>query len=82
MNYYIIVYKNTLNAMEAEKTLNEKNYLFKIMPTPTSITQSCGICTRFQSKEQIDEIINEDIIRYKNIYYRSNEGYKLIEKGE
>lgn len=79
MDYYIIVFKNTLNAMEAEKKLNEKNYHFKIMPTPTSITQSCGICTRFQSKDEIDRIINEDIIIYKNIYYRSNEGYKLIE---
>jgi len=79
MDYYIIVYKNTLNAMEAEKILNEKNYHFKIMPTPTSITQSCGICIRFQSKDEIDRIINEDIIIYKNIYYRSKEGYKLIE---
>lgn len=78
MDYYIIVYKNTLNAMEAEKILNDKKYNFKIMPTPTSITQSCGICTRFQSKDEIDSIINEGIIIYKNIYYRSNEGYKLV----
>ena len=82
MEYYIIVYKNTLNAMEAEKILNEKRYTFKIMPTPTSITQSCGICTRFQSGEEISRIINEKIIIYKNIYYKNNEGYKLIEKGE
>lgn len=78
MEYYIIVYKNTLNAMEAEKILNEKNYNFKIMPTPTSITQSCGICTRFQGKNEIDTIINEGIIIYKNIYCRKNEGYILI----
>jgi len=78
MDYYIIVYKNTLNAMEAEKILNDKKYNFKIMPTPTSITQSCGICTRFQSKEEIDNIINEDIIIYRNIYFRSSEGFKLV----
>ncbi|PRR81403.1 DUF3343 domain-containing protein [Clostridium vincentii] len=82
MKYYIIVYKNTLNAMQAEKVLNEKKYHFKIMPTPTSITQSCGICTRFQSKDEIEKIINEDIIIYKNIYYRNSEGYKLIKEGE
>ena len=44
MNYYVIVFKNTLDAMNAEKTLKENNYKFKIMPTPTVITQSCGIC--------------------------------------
>jgi hypothetical protein len=78
MEYYIIVYKNTQNAMEAEKILNDKKYHFKIMPTPTSITQSCGICTRFESQDEIENIMNKEIIIYKNIYYRSNEGYKLV----
>lgn len=78
MEYYIIVYKNTLNAMEAEKILNDKKYHFKIMPTPTSITQSCGICTRFENQDEINNIMNKEIIIYKNIYYRSNKGYKLV----
>ena len=44
MNYYIIVFKNTHDAMTADKKLAMKNYKFRIMPTPTLITQSCGIC--------------------------------------
>ena len=35
MNYYIIVFKNTHDAMTAEKKLSELNYKFRIMPTPT-----------------------------------------------
>lgn len=51
MKYYIIVYKNTHDAMEAEKNLTNENIEFRVMPTPTSITQSCGMCTRIESEK-------------------------------
>ena len=78
MNYYIVVFKNTYDAMAAEKKLKELNFSFKIMPTPTSITMSCGICMRIDKKEEIDLIINNDILEYKNIYLRDNSGYILV----
>ena len=80
MNYYIIVFKNTYDAMAAEKKLKELNFDFKIMPTPTTITMSCGICVRMDEKENIDLIRNNDILEYKNIYLRDNAGYILIER--
>ena len=52
MNYYIIVFKNTHDAMSAEQKLNGLNYKFRIMPTPTLITQSCGICIRIEEEEE------------------------------
>lgn len=79
MNYYIIVFKNTYDAMAAEKKLKELNYNFRIMPTPTSITMSCGICVRIEEKKEIDTITNEEILEYKNLYYRNEEGYVLIQ---
>jgi len=78
MNYYIIVFKNTYDAMAAEKKLKELEYEFKIMPTPTSITMSCGICIRTDKKDDINEVINKNILEYKNIYFRDNEGYSLF----
>ena len=78
MNYYIIVFKNTYDAMAAEKKLKELNFDFKIMPTPTTITMSCGICVRMNEKENIDLIRNNDILEYKNIYLKDNSGYILI----
>ena len=42
MNYYIIVFKNTHDAMSAEQKLSGLNYKFRIMPTPTLITQKVG----------------------------------------
>ena len=78
MNYFIIVYKNTHDAMYSEKILNENNFEFKIMPTPTSITQSCGICTRFSREEEVRKIIQEKIIDFKNVYEKDSQGFKLI----
>lgn len=75
MNYYIIVFKNTFDAMSAEKKLNELKYNIKIMPTPTTITMSCGICIRIDEKDQIKKIIDENIVTYKNIYSRENGEY-------
>ena len=80
MKYYIVVFKNTYDAMAAEKKLKELNFEFKIMPTPTSITMSCGICVRIDNKEVIDSIINNNILEYKNAYFKDAGGYVLIEK--
>lgn len=51
MDYYIIVFKNTYDAMSAEKKLKELDLEFRIMPTPTSVTMSCGICVRIDKRQ-------------------------------
>ena len=78
MNYFIIVFKNTHDAMSAEQKLNGLNYKFRIMPTPTLITQSCGICIRIEEEEKLNEIINDNTIEFKNIYKREESNYILI----
>lgn len=80
MNYYIIVFKNTYDAMKAEKDLKEFNLNFKIMPTPTSITMSCGICIRMDKEDEINLVVNNNILIYKNIYFRDDQGYRVVEK--
>ncbi|NME83638.1 DUF3343 domain-containing protein [Clostridium sp. SM-530-WT-3G] len=79
MNYYIIVFKNTYDAMAAEKKLGELNVNFRIMPTPTTITMSCGICVRIEEEKSIKEIIDNKTIEFKNIYFRNKEGYIQIQ---
>ncbi|WP_238919010.1 DUF3343 domain-containing protein [Clostridium sp. YIM B02555] len=80
MNYYIIVFKNTYDAMAAEKRMKELNFNFRIMPTPTSITMSCGICIRIEEEEEIHTIIKNNIIEFKNIYFRDNDSYIIVER--
>lgn len=78
MDYNIIVFKNTSDAMAGEKKLKELNYSFRIMPTPTSITQSCGICIRIEDDRVIEKILSNREIEFKGIYKRSNDGYTLV----
>ena len=78
MNYYIIVFKNTHDAMSAEQKLNRVNYKFRIMPTPTLITQSCGICIRIEEEEELNKIISSNIIEFKNIYKKEESKYIVI----
>ena len=78
MKYYIIVFKNTHTAMSGEKKLKEIGMNFRIMPTPTTITQSCGICIRIESEEKIKRIIDGNIIEFKNIYKKENTEYILV----
>lgn len=78
MNYYIIVFKNTHDAMSAEQKLNGVNYKFRIMPTPTLITQSCGICIRIEEEEELNKIISSNIIEFKNIYKKEEAKYIVI----
>ena len=78
MNYYIIVFKNTHDAMSAEQKLNGLNYKFRIMPTPTLITQSCGICIRLEEEEKVNEIINNNTVELKNVYKKEEANYVLI----
>lgn len=78
MNYFIIVFKNTYDAMSAEKKLEKENITLRIMPTPTLITQSCGICVRIENREIVDTIIKDEIIEFKNIYERIGVGYDKV----
>lgn len=78
MNYYIIVFKNTHDAMSGEKKLKDLNYTFRIMPTPTLITQSCGICIRTENENDINKIIENQIIEFKNIYKKEDSQYMLV----
>ena len=78
MKYYIMVYKNTHDVMEAERNLTNANVEFRVMPTPTSITQSCGMCTRIESEEILNNIIERELVNYKNIYIRDKDGFKFM----
>lgn len=64
--------------MEAERNLTNENVEFRVMPTPTSITQSCGMCTRIESEEILNNIIERELVNYKNIYIRDKDGFKFM----
>lgn len=78
MKYFIMVFNNTNDAMNGERIFKDNNIEFIIMPTPTYITQSCGICIRFNENiiEKVNSIIEKDSLKYKNIYL--NDGKQFV----
>lgn len=69
-NYFIIVFNNTHNAIEGEKILKAEGIAVTIMPTPSQITQSCGISIKFEEKDLniIENMIQLEKLHIKNIY--------------
>ena len=79
MKFFIMVFNNTNDAMNGEKFFKSNNIDFVIMPTPTYITQSCGICIRFNENmlEKVNPIIEENNLKYKNIYSNDKSGFVI-----
>lgn len=79
MKRYIMVFKNTNDAVKGEEILKSKAVNSTMMPTPTQITQSCGICALFNEEElkKVDNIIEEKEISFKNVYEISSKGFAL-----
>ncbi len=79
-NYYIIVFNNTHNAIEGEKVLKSEGLSITIMPTPSQITQSCGISIRLKEEDvkHVKEVINDNRIKVKNIYRREEGNFISI----
>ncbi len=76
--YYIITFQNTHGAMNGEIILKNNNIKVEIMPTPTSITKSCGISIKVANEfiEQVKELINKDEMNIKDIYVKNGIEYK------
>jgi len=79
--YNLITFKNTHDAINGEKFLKEKGFSVVVMPTPTSITKSCGISLRIDMESfiEIKQLINNNLFEIEKAYLKSETGYTLIE---
>ena len=79
MKDFIMVFNNTHEAMEGERIFKSNNIKFMIIPTPTYITQSCGISIRFSESEikVIEELYNKEEVKFKNIYEKVSQGFTV-----
>ena len=80
-NLLIITFNNTLEAIKGEKLLKNKLIPVTIMPTPTTITKSCGISIKFEEKDTtlIKELIKSNELKVKGLYYKEGMEYKVLE---
>ncbi|MGE5627088.1 MAG: DUF3343 domain-containing protein [Solirubrobacterales bacterium] len=81
MNYYLITFKNTHSAISSEKILKEKGIEVVVMPTPTTITKSCGISIKIGlgDFEKVKNLIKESDFEPGSIYLKNELEYEMIE---
>lgn len=72
---YILIFNNTHNALLAEKVLNERKIYMVILPTPSYISNSCGISIGINGNDlnEINELILKEKINIKCIYDNKNQ---------
>lgn len=78
-NFYLITFKNTHEAMKADKFFEKNSVKAIVMPTPTVITKSCGISIKLEDNDykKLEQIMNDEI-ELKNVFFRTAEGFKVI----
>lgn len=63
-----------MDAIKGEKILSERKLIIEVMPTPTSITKSCGISILIKEEDfsLVKDLISENKISVKHIYLMEN----------
>lgn len=69
MDFYLLVFKNTTDALKGEEELKQRKIEHAVYPTPPQILGSCGISLRF-TQDELDEILHllEKGMTYKALY--------------
>jgi hypothetical protein len=79
--YYLITFKNTHSAINGEKKMKAEGFEVTVIPTPTTLTKSCGISLRIKPEdfERAAILIKGGTIEAGSVFFKSGEGYKEIE---
>lgn len=69
MDFYLLIFKNTADALKGEEKLKKQEVPHAVYPTPPQILGSCGISLRFTEMEveSVEKAIEEGLI-YKELY--------------
>ncbi|MFH5836999.1 DUF3343 domain-containing protein [Proteiniclasticum sp. C24MP] len=69
MDFYLLVYKNTSDALKGEEDFKQRKIAHAVYPTPPQIAGSCGISLRFTEMEleAVEKMIESGAV-YKALY--------------
>ena len=70
IKWLVLSFQNTHEALRAEKTFQEAGIAGLLIPTPRSISASCGLCWRLmpELKEQAAKIAAEQGLKIEGYY--------------
>ena len=69
MDFYLLIFKNTADALQGEEKLKIEEIPHAVYPTPPQIMGSCGISLRFTEMEliSIKTVMKKGLV-YKDLY--------------
>lgn len=83
MDFYLLVFKNTTDALKGEEEFKQNKIGHAVYPTPPQILGSCGISLRFTEGEldQVYPVLSSGI-DYKALYKISKISIIKIKENE
>lgn len=69
MDFYLLIFKNTADALHGEERLKLEKIPHAVYPTPPQILGSCGISLRFTEMElkSVENLLEQGLM-YKTLY--------------
>jgi hypothetical protein len=69
MQYSFVLFHSTTGALQAEKRLKGKGIATKLIPVPRQLSSDCGVCLRFEQKDEpeVKSVLEEERIEIQGI---------------
>jgi len=69
MHYSVVLFHSITGALQAEKRLKEKGIAIKLIPVPRQLSSDCGVCLRFERKDEseVKGVLEEERIDTQGI---------------
>jgi hypothetical protein len=79
-SFYLITFKNTYDAISTESVLKRNSISHLVVPTPTSITGSCGISIKINEVEfeKVSQLAFSKEINVKAVFLKDDNGYRTV----
>ena len=78
MQYYLIIFENTIQVLIAEEEIKKVGIAYKIVPTPTEVIKSCGLSIVLEDIEPFNTLNREKKLKLKGIYSVENRKYTQV----
>jgi hypothetical protein len=69
MQYSVVLFHSITGALQAEKRLKGKGIATKLIPVPRQLSSDCGVCLRFEQKDEpeVRSVLEEERIEIQGI---------------
>lgn len=76
--YGLTTFKSTQFALQGESILKEEKIIFKTIPTPREVSQSCGLALLFgiDDIEEVKNLIEEKRLNIDGLYKYIKENHR------